>query len=297
MITGASGFVGVNLTRYFTEQNYIAHGLSLRSGLPDSIPAETDSIIHLAGKAHDLKNISDPSEYFNINTFLTQQLYDLFLLSDASVFIFMSSVKASADSVENMLTEDSQPNPVTVYGQSKLKAEQYLLSQILPEGKRLFILRPCMIHGPGNKGNLNLLYQLVKKRMPYPLAAFDNKRSFLSVGNLCYVIKEFIEREEIPSGIYNVADDLPLSTKDVMQNMGEVLCTPPVFLKFSKNLIKKIAVIGDKIPIVLNTHRLKKLTETYIVNTDKLKKVLRKPLPISSVEGLKISVRSFSEES
>lgn len=296
MITGASGFVGVNLTRYFTEQNYIAHGLSLRSGLPDSIPAETDSIIHLAGKAHDLKNISDPSEYFNINTFLTHQLYDLFLLSDASVFIFMSSVKASADSVENMLTEDSQPNPVTVYGQSKLKAEQYLLSQILPEGKRLFILRPCMIHGPGNKGNLNLLYQLVKKRMPYPLAAFDNKRSFLSVGNLCYVIKEFIEREDIPSGIYNVADDLPLSTKEVMQNMGEVLRTRPVFLKFSKNLIKRIAVIGDKIPIALNTYRLKKLTENYIVSTDKLKKVLQKPLPISSTEGLKISVRSFLGE-
>ena len=52
------------------------------------------------------------------------------------------------------------------------------------DGKKVYILRPCMIHGPGNKGNLNLLYGVVSKGMPWPLGAFENRRSFTSIGNL-----------------------------------------------------------------------------------------------------------------
>lgn len=52
----------------------------------------------------------------------------------------------------------------THYGKSKLLAEQYILSKTIPNGKRVYILRPCMIHGTGNKGNLNLLYKIVSKK-------------------------------------------------------------------------------------------------------------------------------------
>ena len=87
------------------------------------------------------------------------------------------------------------------------KQKTYILSKEIPKGKRVYILRPCMIHGPGNKGNLNLLYQLVSKGLPWPLGGFQNQRSFLSVENLCFVIKELLENESIPSGVYQVADD------------------------------------------------------------------------------------------
>src|SRR5690606_40901886 len=63
----------------------------------------------------------------------------------------------------------------------KLMAEEYILSKPLPDNKRVYIIRPCMIHGPGNQGNLNLLYKVVEKGIPWPLAAFENKRSFLSI--------------------------------------------------------------------------------------------------------------------
>jgi nucleoside-diphosphate-sugar epimerase len=89
--------------------------------------------------------------------------------------------------VEGVLTEEVEPKPLTHYGKSKLMAEEYILSQPLSVGKSYYILRPCMIHGPGNKGNLNLLYQIVQKGIPYPLAAFENKRSFLSIENLCFI--------------------------------------------------------------------------------------------------------------
>ena len=78
-----------------------------------------------------------------------------------------------------------------------------------------------MIHGPGNKGNLNLLYNLVSKGFPWPLGDFENKRSFCSIENLCFIIRELIERDDIPSGIYNIADDVPLSTNEVVRLIAE----------------------------------------------------------------------------
>lgn len=59
----------------------------------------------------------------------------------------------------------------------------------MADGKQVYILRPCMIHGPGNKGNLNLLYNVVKKGIPWPLGSFENRRSFTSIDNLCYVVE------------------------------------------------------------------------------------------------------------
>ena len=77
-----------------------------------------------------------------------------------------------------------------------------------------------MIHGPNNKGNLNLLYSFVKKNIPYPFGSFENKRSFVSIDNLCFVIKELIENKEIPSGVYNISDDQTLSTNELVRNDG-----------------------------------------------------------------------------
>ena len=106
-------------------------------------------------------------------------------------------------------------------------AEEYIQSQHLPEGKSYYILRPCMIHGTGNKGNLNLLYKFVKKGIPYPLAVFDNQRWFLSVENLCFIISEIIDRDNIPGGIYHIADDETLSTNEVVSILASSLNVKP----------------------------------------------------------------------
>jgi nucleoside-diphosphate-sugar epimerase len=210
-ITGSTGFVGINLIKYL-ETTY-----DLEKFLKNSIiNIDHEIIIHLAGKAHDLKNVTSAEEYYEVNTQLTKKIYDSFLASNAKVFISMSSVKAVADKIHGELTEQHIPNPITHYGKSKLLAEEYILSKEIPKDKRVYILRPCMIHGPGNKGNLNLLYKLVSKGIPWPLGAFENKRSFCSIDNLMFIIKELIEREDIPSGVYNIADDEALSTNDVI---------------------------------------------------------------------------------
>jgi nucleoside-diphosphate-sugar epimerase len=174
-----------------------------------------------------------------------------------------------------------------------LMAEEYIQSRPLPNGKSYYILRPCMIHGPGNKGNLNLLYQLVAKGIPYPLASFHNTRSFLSVENLCFVIKEILERDDIPAGIYHVADDEPLSTNELINLLGQALQKPPRLFKISPSIIKALAKAGDRLHLPLTTERLHKLTENFVVSNQKIKLALKKDLPLSAREGIIKTGRAF----
>lgn len=291
-ITGATGFVGTNLKEYLKTSHEV-FSMSVRFHPNQELKVEGDALIHLAGKAHDLKKVSQPQEYYEANFELTKQLFDAFLVSEARVFIFMSTVKAVADEVKGILSEDVTPNPKTHYGIAKYQAEAYILSKVLPEGKRVYILRPCMIHGPGNKGNLNLLYQLVAKGLPWPLGAFENQRSFLSIENLCFVIKELLENETIPSGVYNVADDVSLSTNELIQLLGESLGKSVKIWNLSQNVISSLAKIGDVLPLPLNSERLQKLTESYVVSNTKIVEAMGKSLSVSSREGLRRTFESF----
>ena len=313
LITGATGFVGSNLLPYLQTAGHIALGVSRNpreneisyGALSEETWNNANAMIHLAGKAHDLKKTSNASEYFEVNYELSKKLYDQFLASDAQQFIYISSVKAVADSVDGILSEPDSyrvevPNPKGPYGESKLAAERYILSHLpssvsgLPSSdKRVFILRPCMIHGPGNKGNLNLLYSLVSKGFPWPLGTFENQRSFLSVENLCFVINELLTQTNIPSGIYNVADDTPLSTNDLIQLIAASQNKQAKIFNIPNGLISRMAKLGDYLHLPLNTERLQKLTESYVVSNNKIVTALGKPLPINAKDGLLKTFKSF----
>jgi nucleoside-diphosphate-sugar epimerase len=288
-LTGDTGFIGKNLNNFFNKN----FSITIYNRNSDCI-INQKIVIHLAGKAHDLKKISNSEEYYKVNTALTKKIFDAFLASDAKVFITLSSVKAVADEVEGALTEDHIPNPITHYGKSKLLAEEYIFSKEIPEGKRVYILRPCMIHGPGNKGNLNLLYNIVSKGLPWPLGLFENARSYLSIENLCFIIRELIERKDIPSGVYNVADDVPLSTNEVINMIAKSKRKKACILNINKTFIKVLAGFSDFLKLPLNSERLKKLTESYVVSNVKIIKVLGKQLPLSSTDGLIKTFQSFA---
>ena len=303
-ITGCTGFVGTNLRQYLS-QDYKLLGVSRKSNATIKVKSyqelsiddfnSSEAIIHLAGKAHDLKKTSQEQEYFIANTELTKSMFDKFRSSRCPIFIYMSSVKAVADKVEGVLKEDAEPNPKTTYGKSKLQAEKYLKAQALNKVQRLYILRPCMIHGPNNKGNLNLLYGFIKKGIPYPLGAYKNERSFLSVENLCFIIKELLIGKVV-SGTYQVSDNVPLSTNDLVHIIGQSLGKKARILRIPKFIINTFAKIGDYFSLPLTTERLQKLTENYIVSNTKILQEIQKELPLTSTQGLMRTIQSFNND-
>ena len=291
-ITGSTGFVGTNLIHHLAGiHNFSRH----KKNTNFYISEDTDIVIHLAGKAHDILNLKNSEEYYRINTDFTKIVYDSFLISNAKIFITLSSVKAVVDKLNYELTEEHKTDPKTHYGKSKLLAENYILHQSTSKDKRFYILRPCMIHGPGNKGNLNLLYNIAVKGFPWPLGSFENKRSFCSIENLCFIINELIENDKIPSGVYNISDDEPISTNDIIHLISAGQKKKPHIWNVPQSLIKFFSKFGDVLRLPLNTERLSKLTETYIVSNNKIKNAINKPLPISSKEGLIKTFNSFKK--
>ena len=283
LISGAYGFVGTNLSQYLVSKGHECVALDIAKGSVTAYSefytwddlgkidwTSIDAVVHLAGKAHDLKNVSDPQSYFDINVGLTEKIFNA-ANGKVSRFVYFSSSKAAdAD---------------TPYGKSKLAAEQFLAG-------RAIVLRPAMIHGPGNKGNLNLLWGIARRGFPWPLAAFENKRSFTSIGNICAAVEALCERGE--NEIYPIADDEMLSTNRLIELMAEACGRKPHLWRMPKGLMRFGAKVGDVLHLPLNTERLGKLTEDSFVDNAVLKKHLGwSEMPIRAEDGMLETLKSF----
>jgi nucleoside-diphosphate-sugar epimerase len=306
LITGVTGFIGSNLVRYFNSQNdFVIFGHS-RDGKRASVQFENahvemietysaailndrkiNAIIHLAGIAHDLSNQYQPDDYDLVNYGNTKVLFDEFVKSNTTKFVFLSSIKAAIDTSPFPADESIAPSPVTEYGKSKRKAEKYVLSNPLVGGKKVYILRPCMIHGLGNKGNLNLLYRYAKTGFPFPFGSFENRRSFLSIDNLNFMILSIIEKD-IPSGIFHVADEGDMSTKELYKLIvNEIGKTPKVWNLPTGFVRLLFSLVGKKA-------MLDKLTENMLVSNNKILQYIDSPLPVEMHKGLKKTISSFN---
>jgi nucleoside-diphosphate-sugar epimerase len=297
VLAGCNGFVGKSISNslYFKSDVFI--NLNRADLNKDKLPQEfytADILIYTAGIAHDISNSITEDEYYKVNVKLLQKVYIEFLKSTINVFIYFSSVKSVADNPNYIVTEESEPNPITIYGKTKHIAEQYILAN-LQEGKKVFILRPSMIHGPGNKGNLILLYKYLNKRLPWLFTSFSNKRSFCSIDNLLFVLRELSINSQIPTGIYNVCDDEPLSTNEVIDLFSISTSKRVVKIRLGTYLLKFFAFLGSHFRLKFNSSILNKLVGTYVVDNSKLKHALNKQFPLSSSEGIIKTFQSFND--
>lgn len=279
-MTGSHGFVGSNLIESLSDEYEI---IRWDINSDDPIP-DVDAVIHLAGLAHDTNSVVNEEEYFRVNTELTKKIYTAFLNSTAKKFIFFSSIKAKDND--------------TPYARSKKAAEDYINGvrcerQKDKDDKITVILRPCMIHGPGNKGNLNLLYKVVRLGIPWPLAAFENKRSFVSIGNICYIVNLLLQNE-VKSGVYNVCDDEPISTNELIDIICLCLGRKARLWRIPCIVMTTCAKLGDCLHLPLNSERLEKLTTNYVIDNSLIKQALGiDKMPIEAKDGFKISIKSM----
>lgn len=327
LITGVHGFIGSNLVKALAPKHKI-YGLDIISPQKEGVKytfnwddldkegmiPEIDAIIHLAGKAHDTRNQSAADVYFKVNTALTKRIFDWYEASPkATKFIFFSTAKAAAECVPEVLYEDVTPTPKGPYGESKIQAEDYIIDALaklgvsresmasrMPgnerpcNGKEVYIFRPCMIHGPGNKGNLNLLYGVVSKGIPWPLGAYENRRTFTSVENVCFAINGILSGD-VPSGIYNMGDDEALSTNELIEVICEALGKKAHIWRIPQGLMNSVAKVGGWMHLPLNPLRMQKLTENYVSSNAKIKTALGvERFPIDARTGLIETIKCFS---
>lgn len=155
--------------------------------------------------------------------------------------IFMSTA-AVYGSVVTHITKDTVPNPDTLYGKTKLKAE-IKIKEMETEKFRVAIIRPPMVYGEGCKGNYTRLVKLATYNPIYP--KIHNKRSMISVDNLC----DFIERliYDNVCGIHfpqdsNYTDTVEL-IKDIRKSNGKKIYLIPGTAWILRLIMKRVKLI------------------------------------------------------
>ena len=295
-VFGSSGFIGENLVESLQQLDEIQEVSLRNSAWKNSINESTEVFINLVGKAHDHKGEATEKDYSFANVDLTKQIFEIFQKSEAKLFIHISSL-AALEEFESIkpLEETDECNPISFYGKSKREAEVWLLEQELPNDKKLIIVRPPMVHGSGDKGNLGLLYKLISKGIPYPLSSFNNKRSFISIDNFTFYIKKIIEKHHLlTNGIYHISDNDSLSSAELIKIIKGVLDKGVLEIAVPQFLIKGLAKVGDILPLPLNTKRLKKMTSTLLLSNNKINTVLGiNKLPLTAEQGLEKTIKSF----
>lgn len=198
LITGANSFVGTNIESWLMKEpeNFTVDTVDTMNDAWKQVDyTKYDAVFHVAGIAHvDPKPEMAPL-YYKVNRDLAIEVAKWAKEHGVKQFIYMSSrivYHASKDMKPNITTPETRPDPNDFYGDSKLQAE-IGLNELACDTFKVAIIRPPMIYGPGNKGNLPRLAWLAQKTPIFP--AWHNKRSMLHVYNLAEFIKQVIVRE------------------------------------------------------------------------------------------------------
>lgn len=280
-ITGFTGFVGKRLMEY-NEQKFTLSLINIRETDINSIDLKgVDAIVHLAGKAHQMKPI-DEKIYFDINYELTRQLALRARDEEVKQFIYISSTKVYGDEVEQVLDEQSPCKPVDPYGISKLKAEQFLLTLHSPDFI-VSIIRPPLIYGPGVKGNMIKLLQLASKKYPLPLGNINNARTMVFVDNLIELINTVALKRA--AGVFIAGDLQPISTSSLIRYMRNSL-------KNNSRLISIPGFLGKLIKIIKPALYLR-LFGSFVVDNTSTNQQLEFTPPYTTEFGIETMTKWF----
>ncbi|MCA2692843.1 MULTISPECIES: NAD-dependent epimerase/dehydratase family protein, partial [unclassified Microcystis] len=243
LVTGSTGFIGSHLLPTLHQHNYqITAAIRQKFEFPATLSIKAiqvgeidditdwqeallgiDTVIHLAGRAHILhETISNPeAEFIRVNTKGTINLVKQSLKAGVKHFIFVSSIHAMAAESDDILNENSPCHPDSPYGRSKLQAEQALIQLAKDSDMTWTIIRPTLVYGPGNPGNMERLMKLIKRGLPLPFGAIKNHRSFVFVGNLVAAIITCLDHPNAANQIFLISDNQAVSTPQLIRLIAQ----------------------------------------------------------------------------
>ena len=247
LVSGASGFIGTSLCQRFVEDNrevtaccrsqLAAPGVTFLPS-PQLGPKadwtealqEVKTVIHLAARAHvagETNGVEAEALYQAFNTQGTACLAKQAATLGVRHFIYISSIGVVAENSYKPLNPFDKNSPVTPYGRSKLGAEN-AIKEICSGTKMSYtIIRPPLVYGPKNPGNMARLLKITYSVIPLPLSALDsNRRSFVAVSNLIDLILLCLEHPAATNQTFHVSDDDDISTAELLRRMGKALNKP-----------------------------------------------------------------------
>ena len=282
LITGASGFVGQRYLSY-NKDNYTMLPVSLRSTKINDIDfSNIETIIHLAGIAHQMTKIDDQI-YFDVNLHKTIALAKAAKENGIKQFIFISTVKVYGDDHKTDYLDLSSPTlPNDAYGQSKLQAEEALLN-LETASFKVAIVRPPLVYGPGVKGNLIKFLHLAQKSIPLPFKGIENKRSMVYIDNLIAMLNAIADSSA--SGVYIAGDREPMSTSTLLKNIYLGSAKQPNWFKMPK--------LGLWLLKILKPELVKRLYGSYIIDNTESNKMLNFTPPYTSDHGIRVMTEWF----
>ncbi len=248
LVTGANGFIGAHVCESFAAQGIEVTALTrgrdavAAKGVTHAYTSDlldreairsalngVQCVVHLAGRVHARREgLHDPaSECQRTNVEGTRLLLEEAVGAGVSRFVFISSVKAVAESSDVALDETTPPLPGDAYGESKLEAERLVRVVALREGIHAPILRLPLVYGPGIKSNMLRLFVAVDRGFPLPFASIRNRRSFVHVGNVVEAIAGVLRTPAAGTETFFVSDGTDLSTPELIQRIARSLSRSP----------------------------------------------------------------------
>jgi nucleoside-diphosphate-sugar epimerase len=306
IITGYTGFIGRNLVKSLGKKDLQLYGAS-RTSSPEivnqdvshihipsltksmdwlPIVANFDIVIHLAARAHILNDRADnpEAEFFKVNTQGTIDLAKAAISAGVKQFIFISSIGAMTTLSEEVLTETSPCNPDTPYGRSKLKAEEGLIELAQDSPMSWTIIRPTLVYGAGNPGNMKRLLKLIDTGIPLPFGAIDNRRSFTYVGNLVDTIITCIDNPAAKNQTFLISDGEDLSTPELIRRLAKYTNKSVTLLPIPPQLLTLLGKLTGQTPAI------DRLLGSLIVDSSHIQTTLNWKPPFTVDEGLRETV-------
>lgn len=248
LLTGATGFVGLRYIEY-NKKKYDIQCVSLRSTKVSDIDfSGVDSIVHLAGMAHQMKKVEDKL-YFDVNYKLTRELADFAKETGVRHFVFVSTIKVFGEHHRGVLNEDTRCEPINdPYGASKLKAEKYLES-IANDSFKVALVRPPLIYGPRVKGNLIRFLRLADSNYFLPFGKINNRRTMIFIDNFVSLLNRIVDTKA--TGIVLAGDDQPISTTKLISLMRGNMGRKNRLVKVPKIFVKVLGMVRPELAIRL----------------------------------------------
>ncbi len=301
LVTGANGFIGANFCRLAMNRGHWVVS-AVRRATPEAVGNEVvalgdiskevdwtsqlqkvDCVLHLAGRAHVLKeNASDPlADFRRVNVDATLKLAKSAAVAGVKRFVFVSSIGVNGEvSSRSGFSEMDSPAPRKPYAVSKWEAEQSLHTLAAETGIQITIARPPLVYGPNAPGNFALLKKLIVQGLPLPFGSTANLRTLVSVQNLVDFLLICLEHPMAAGETFLVGDNESVSTQDLVRDMCVAADRHARIIPFPVSLARTITgAVGKQ-------SMFSSLFETLVVDSTKARGLLGWKPRLSLQEGL-----------